>query len=327
MVLCIAAANVVCGQSPGTKTQTKPPFIDPKIVNTTTVVQLSTVPLLFGLNRIEVARLLESSRLRPKFSGPENGIAVAQDPPAGTTVKLGSVIVVTLGVLPRVVLTGPAAPAYAGNDLTFTASLVPPLPAGTQVSYDFYWGDGTPNVSTKDTVVAHRFTGPGSRVVAVTAVINERSKIGSRIVVDVVPLPPPTDTTSPPDTSGSTATVPPTDTQTTGTTHPVDTTPTTTTAQTTTVEMAPEEPVNPRQNALLLIGVIAIILLLAVVILLVRVLRKMNGTPPAQAASPLVIKGGPGSVEYEIEHPDRIRHGPTVQVRVGMRTDEGDDDA
>lgn len=318
MVLCIAAAHVVCGQSPGTKTQTKPPFIDSKIVNTTTVVQLSTVPPLFGLNRIEAARLLESLHLRPKFSGPENGIAMAQDLPAGTTVKLGSVIVVTLGVLPRVVLTGPAAPAYAGNDLTFTASLVPPLPAGTQVSYDFYWGDGTPNVATKDTVVAHRFTDPGSRVVAVTAVINERFKIGSRIVVDVIPVPPPTDTTPPTDTAGSTATVAPSDTQTTGTT------PTNTTTAQTITGLISDEPVNPRQSALLLIGVIAILLLLAVVVLLVRVLRKMNRT---QAASPLVIKGGPGSVEYEIEHPEQIRHGPTVQVRGGIRPNEGDDDA
>jgi len=258
--------------------------------------------------------------------GSENGIAMAQDPAAGTTVKYGTVIAVTLGVLPRLVLTSPAAPAYAGSDLTFTAELVPPLPAGFQATYNFAWDDGTAALSTKNAVVTHRFAEAARHLVSVAAVINDRYKIGGRVAVDVVPVPPRSDTTPSTTAPPETTTTIPTETQPTTTTQPTDTTPTTTTAPTTTV-FIPEKPVNPNQNALLLIGVIAIILLLTVVGLLVRVLRKMNRTPPAQAASPLVIKGGPGSVEYEIEHPEQIRHGPTVQVRGGIRSGEGDDDA
>ena len=288
-------------------------------------VPLATVPPLVGLNRSEVEGLLEKLHLRPKFSGSENGIAMAQDPAAGTTVKYGTVIAVTLGVLPRLVLAGPAAPAYAGSDLTFTAELVPPLPAGFQATYSFAWDDGTAAVSTKNAVVTHRFAEAGKHLVSVTAVINDRFKIRGGAAVDVVPVPPSSDTTPSTTAPPETTTTIPTETQPTTTTQPTDTTPTTTTAPTTTV-FIPEKPVNPNQNALLLIGVIAIILLLTVVGLLVRVLRKMSRAPSAPAASPLVIKGGPGSVEVEIEHSEQIRKGPSVLVRGGIRP-EGDDDA
>jgi hypothetical protein len=73
--------------------------------------------------------------------------------------------------------------------------------------------------------------------------------------------------------------------------------------------------------------VVAIILLLTVAGLLVRVLRKMNSTSAPPAASPLSIKGGPGSVEVDIERPEQMRQMPAVQVRGGIRSDEGDDDA
>jgi len=340
MVLCIAAAPVVCGQSPGKKTLPRPPFDDTKIINTATSFPVATVPQLYGMNRTEAGRFLESLRLRAIFSGVENGVVVAQKPPAETSVRTGSGVAVILGVLPRVVLTGPAAPAYAGSDLTFTATLAPPIPEGIQVTYNFQWNDGTPSSPTKSAVVTHKFADAARRVVGVIVTINDRVKVAGRIPVDVVAVPPPTDTTpsdtTPSDTSATTTTVAPTETQPTETTQttipptetapPATTTaPTTTTAQATTVPETP--PGAPAQTALLLIGVVAIILLLTVVVLLVRVLRKMNRTPSAQTASPLSIKGGPGSVEFEIEHPEQIRKMPAVQVRGGIRADEGDDDA
>jgi hypothetical protein len=339
MVLCIVAAPIVCGQGPGKKTLTRPPFDDTKIVNTATSFPLATVPSLFGMNRTEAGRLLASLRLRPIFSGVENGVVVAQKPPAGTSVRTGSAVAVILGGLPQVVLTGPAAPAFAGSDLTFTAMLVPPVPDGVQVTYNFQWNDGTPSVPAKSAVVTHRFADAARRVVSVVVVINDRVQVASRIPVEIVAAPPPTDTTTTSDTNATTTTVAPTETQTTATTQtttipptetapPITTTtttPTTTTAQTTTVPETP--PKAPPQTALLLIGVIAILLLLTIAGLLVRLLRKMNRTPPAPAASPLVIKGGPGSVEYEIEHPEHVRHAPTVQVRGGIRSSEGDGDA
>jgi hypothetical protein len=336
LVLCIAAAPVVCGQGPGKKTLTKPPFDDTKIINTATSFPLATVPSLYGMNRTEAGRFLESLRLRAIFSGVENGVVVAQKPPGGTNLRTGSGVAVILGGLPQVVLTGPAAPAFAGSDLTFTTMLVPPVPEGVQVTYNFQWNDGTPTVPTKSAVVTHRFADAARRVVSVVVVINDRVQVAGRIPVEIVAAPPPTDTTPKSETNATTTTVAPTETQTTATTQtttippagtapPTTTTPTTTTAQTTTVPETP--PKAPAQTALLLIGVIAILLLLTIAGLLVRLLRKMNRTPPAPAASPLVIKGGPGSVEYEIEHPEHIRHAPTVQVRGGIRAGEGDDDA
>jgi hypothetical protein len=334
-ILCIAAAPVVCGQVPGKKTLTRPPFDDTKIVNTATSFPVTTVPQLFGMNRTEAGRLLESLRLRAMFSGVENGVVIAQKPPAETNVRTGSGVAVILGALPQVVLTGPAAPAYAGSDLTFTATLDPPVPDGAQVTYNFQWNDGTPVVPTKSAVVTHKFADAARRVVGVVVTINDRVKVAGRIPVDVVAVPPPTDTT-PSDTNPTTTTVVPTETQPTETTPtatipptetlpPTTTTPPTTTAQTIAVPEA--QPKAPAQTALLLIGVIAILLLLTVAGLLIRVLRKMNRTPSAPAASPLAIKGGPGSVEFEIEHPERIRKGPAVQVRGGIRSGEGDDDA
>jgi len=325
VVLCIAAAPVVCGQGQGKKTLTRPPLDETQIAKVAGAVAISKVPPLFGLNRIEVEGVLKRFGLRPRFSSPENGIAVAQDPPAGTSVKAGRAISVTLGVL---ALIGPAAPAYAGSDLTFTAAMVPPLLAGTQVMYYFNWGDGSSLLQTKDAVVTHRFAEAGRWMVTVTAVVNDRRfKFGSRMLVDVVAAPSATDTstsTAPPDTIGSTATVAQTNTQTTATTQTIDTTPTTTIASTTTQPVP--KPDDSRQTALLLIGVIAIILLLTVTGLFVRVFRKINGTPSSQPPSPLAIKGGAGSIEYEIEHPGRIRQMPSVLVRGGIRP-EGDDDA
>ncbi|HEX7680303.1 MAG TPA: hypothetical protein VF713_19380, partial [Thermoanaerobaculia bacterium] len=274
------------------------------------------------------------------------GRRASPQPLSGTSVRAGSEVAVMLGVLPQVVLTGPAPPAYAGSDLTFTATLVPPIPAGVQLTYNFQWNDGTVSGPTTSAVVTHRFADAARRVVSVVVVINDRVTIVSRIPVDMVAVPPPSDTTqsttAPSGTTGPTDTVASTETQSTGTTQstttpptetapPTTTTsPTTTTVQTTTVPETPPKPT--AQTTLLLIGVIAIILLLTAVVLLVRLLRKVNRTPPAHAppASPLSIKGSPGPIEYEIEHPEQIRHGPTVRLRGGIRPEaagEGGDDA
>ena len=346
LILGIAAAPIVCGQGPGKKTQTKPAFDDTKIVSTATSVAISTVPELYGMNRTDAGRLLESLHLRAIFSGMDNDVVIAQKPPGGKSVRAGSAVAVILGALPQVVLTGPPTPAYAGSDLTFSATLVPPIPDGIQVTYNFQWNDGTPGVPTTSAAVTHRFADVARRVVSVVVLINDRVRVAGRIPIDIVAVPPPTDTT-PSDPNATTTTFAPTETQTTETTptatippaetapptttttetapSTTPTTPATTTAQTTKVSETPAKA--PAQTALLLIGVVAIILLLTVAGLLVRVLRKMNRTSAPPAASPLSIKGGPGSVEFEIEHPEQIRKGPTVQVRGGIRSDEGDDDA
>jgi hypothetical protein len=306
-------------------------------------LSLSVVSSLFGMNRVEAARVLESSHLQPKFSGPENGIVIAQEPAAGTSVRYGSAVSVTLGVMPRLVLNGPAAPAYAGSELTFTAAFVPPLPAGSNVSYSFTWSDGSPKEQTGNAVVTHRFADAGNRVVSVTGVIDGRFQIGSRVPVDVL-VPPPTDTTPTATdsttsettatiaTEGSTATEPTTTTKSTTssattTTAPTTTTePTTTTIPTRTTDTVP--PADTPSNLLAWIGAAAVVLLLVVTFLLARVLRALNrkpSEPQMQAKSPVAFNGGVKSIEYEIEHPELIRRGPAVGLRGGIRAEEGGD--
>lgn len=305
MVLCVAAAPIVCGQSSATKPPTNSPLSTPSIIFPK--VELTSAPSLYGMNRTEAGRVLESRHLRAVFSGVENGVVVAQKP-LGGMLPYGSEVAVILGV-PRLTLTGPPAPAYAKDDLTFTAR-IDPFPAEVQTTYYFYWGDGSPNLTTKEHEVLHQFAAAGKYVVAVTAVINDRVKLASRVVVEVEPPLPPV---QPSDTGATVTTV----TLPTSTTQPANTTP----AQTNPVKL----PVNPNQNALLLIGVVVILLLLTITGLLVHLLRKMNRTP--SGASPLSINGGPGSIEVEIEHPEQIRQMPAVQVRGGIRADLGGDDA
>ncbi|HEX7678106.1 MAG TPA: PASTA domain-containing protein, partial [Thermoanaerobaculia bacterium] len=87
VTLCIVVAPFVCGQIPGKRTLTRPPYDDTKIVNPATSYPVSTVPSLFGMNRTEAGRFMESLRLRATFTGVENGVVVAQKPLAGTSVR------------------------------------------------------------------------------------------------------------------------------------------------------------------------------------------------------------------------------------------------
>jgi hypothetical protein len=343
-MLCLCATALGFGQVPPNRGQTKRAVNETIGVNRPQVGILlprtSTVPSLFGMNRNEAARALESLHLRPTFSGIENGIAVEQKPPAGMSVAVGSAVAVTLGEMPRVVLSGPAAPAYAGSELTFSAAFVPPLPVGPQVTYYFRWGDGSAAEGTANAVVTHRFADGANRVVSVVAVINQRFKIGSRVVVEVL-APPVTetaqtatvvgtsDTTATVATEGSSDTTP-----TSSTTSPVatDTTPTTTPTTTTapvvpTTSTTPPIPAaNPSSNLLLLLIAAAVVLLLVVTFLLAKVLRALNRKPPEpQAKSAVAFNGGMRAIEYEIEHPELIRRGPSVGLRGGMRAEEGGD--
>src|SRR5207302_1365882 len=304
------------------------------------VPRISTIPSLFGMNRNEVARLLEPLHLQPKFIGPDNGIVVAQEPQAGKSVRSGSGVAVTLGEMPRLVLSGPPAPAYAGSELTFTVAFVPPLPAGVKASYYFLWNDGSRAEATANAVVTHRFADAGKRVAAGFAIIDGRRRIGSRVTVEILP-PPVTDTTptdtTPTDTatSDTTATVA---TEASTTTEPTTTTESTTSSATTTTEAttppttttapatATTTPVTPASsNVLLWIGAAAVVLLLVVTFLLARILRALNRKPQLQAKSPVAFNGGMRSIEYEIEHPEFIRRGPSVGLRGGIRG-EGDGD-
>jgi hypothetical protein len=350
VILCFYAAPIVFGQAPPNRTQTRTPVNETLGVNRPQigilVPRTSTVPSLFGMNRVEVARVLEPLHLQAKFSGPDNGIAIGQEPGAGKTVRYGSGVAVTLE-MPRLVLSGPAAPAYAGSELTFTAAFVPPLPAGLKVGYYFVWGDGSRGEPTASAVVTHRFADAGNRVVSVVAFI-ERFQIASRVPVDVLAPPPPVDTTPTATdattttsattatvaTEGSTATEPTTTTEsttsssTTTTTAPTnateqttDTTPTTTTTTGTTGG-------GTSSNLLVWIGAAAVVLLLVVTFLLAKVLRALNrkpSEPQVQAKSPVAFNGGMKSAEYEIEHPELIRRMPEVALRGGIRG-EGDGD-
>lgn len=358
-VLWVAAVPLLVGQP---RTQTKPALNETRGViraqDLAVVTQTSTVPSLFGMSPEEVARVLESLHLRPEFSGKQVGIAVDQKPEAGTRVRWGSGVAVTLGALPKLVVSGPQAPAYAGNELTFTAAFVPPLPAGVKVGYYFYWNDGSRAESTANAVVPHRFADAGPHVVSVTGVVNDRVKIGSRVSVDVVAPPPPPDTAQTvtvSDTSVTTATVPATDsTDTTGsttssattittatttitTTSPTDSTTATTVATIETVGTTPISstavalpPANATSNLLVWIGAAVAVLLLVVTVLLARLLRALNRNRRAseqqvQAKSPVAFNGGVRDIEYEIEHPELIRRGPAVALRGGIRAEESGD--
>ena len=301
--------------------------------------QTTVVPLLFGMNRNVVARVLRPLQLRPQFSGPDNGITLEQKPPAGTKVPYGNGVAVTLGFMPQLVLNGPAAPAYAGSELTFTVKFVPPLPAGPKPIYQFTWGDGSPVESTTKTVITHRFADAGARVVSVIWTLDDSVKIGSAgVTLDVLPPVTPSDTT-PTNTDATTtvttegtATEPTTTTESTTssattTTAPITTTePATNTIQTTTTTGTTGGSSPP--NLLVWIGAAAVVLLLVVTFLLARVLRALNrkpSEPQVQAKSNVAFNGGMKPVEYEIEHPELIRRGPTVGLRGGIRGEgEGD---
>jgi hypothetical protein len=338
------AVPLLWGQSPLTRTQTKPPVNETRGVtrpqDLVVLPRTVTVPSLFGMNRNEVARVLEPLHLQPKFSGPANGIAVAQEPAAGKSVRWGSGVAVTLGAMPRLVVSGAPAPAYAGSDLTFTAAFVPPLPAGVKVGYYFMWSDGSRAETTTNAVVSHRFMDAGRRVVAVVGVIDGRFKIEGRVPVEILP-PPATDTTpsttdaTTSDTTATIATEGSTATQPTNTTESTTSSATTMTAVTippTTTTAPPIQattttaPVTPASlNLFLWIGAAAVVLLLVVTFLLARILRALNRKPQLQAKSPAAFNGGVRTIEYEIEHPELIRRMPEVGLRGGMRG-EGDGD-
>ena len=304
----------------------------------------SDVPLLFGMNRVEVAQVLASLHLRPAFSGIERGIVVDQKPPAGTRVRYGSEVAARLGQLPRLVLSASPAPASTASDLRLTVAFEPPLPAGMPVTYQYTWGDGTFTGPTGDWVFTHRFFEASNRLVSVVATVNGRVKIEGRISVEVV-APPPSDTaqtatvsdtstittqtTPTSDTSTTTATTTPvagTESSSTETGSPTsDTTPTTTTTAPNTTTGTTSD---PSSNPLMWIGAAAVVLLLVVTFLLARVLRALNRKPSAtqaQAKSPVAFNGGVRAIEYEIEHPELIRKGPAVGLRGGIRAEEGDD--
>lgn len=345
-VLCVFSASLMHSQGPPNRTQTKPPVNETRGVNLPQigilVPRTSTVPSLFGMSRVEVARVLEPLRLKPSFSGIENGVAVDQKPPAGTKVPYGSSVAVTLGLMPRLVLNGPAAPAYAGSELPFRVSFVPPLPAGPKPIYQFTWGDGSPVESTTKTVITHPFADAGNRVVSVVGIIDGRFKIGSRVSVDTLTPPPQTDTTptatdaTASDTTATVATEGSTATEPTTTTESTTSSATTTTAPTATTEPRPATipttmteaapPPDPSSNPLVWIGAAAVVLLLVVTFLLARVLRALNRKAPQVQAKPAaVFNGGVRSIEYEIEHPELIRRMPEVGLRGGVRG-EGDGD-
>jgi len=349
LMVVVLSSVPLLAQVPPKGTQTKPAVNETRGVNLQQtgifVSRSSTVPLLFGMNRSEVARVLEPLRLKPSFLGIENGVAIDQKPAAGASARWGSAVAVVLGEMPRLVLSGPAAPAYAGSELTFTAAFVPPLPAGVKVSYFFVWGDGSRGESTANAVVTHRFADAGNRVVSVVGIIDGRFKIGSRVPVDVLAPPPPTDTTPTATdvttttsdttatvaTDGSTATEPTTTTESTTSSATTTTAPTTTTEPTTTT--APETittgtvpPPDGSSNLLVWIGAAAVVLLLVVTFLLARVLRALNRKEPQVQAKPAaVFNGGVRSIEYEIEHPELVRRMPEVGLRGGIRG-EGDGD-
>jgi hypothetical protein len=341
IVSCLFPAIVVCGQNPAPGTTTRPPLNERYVVNRvpTTYVAPPKVPPLFGLNRNEVGRVLEPLSLQAKFSGPENGIVVAQEPAAETSVPYGTVIAVTLGVLPRLVLTGPDLPAYAGRELTFSATFDPPLPLGTRAIYTFRWNDNTPDVEIDRSVATHQFT-EGQRTVSVLGVIDDRFKVGSDpIAFDVVAALPTSDTTqSTMSTSTDSQTIGTTSTEVQAGSQATDTTPSTTTAPTTTdvqtsgsATVATVQTTGTRgggegtessQTTLLLIWAAATLLLLTLVI--VRALRGAHQElreTQATTKLPLEIKGRIGSIEHEIQHPEQIRRGLTVRLRGGIRRD------
>jgi hypothetical protein len=312
----------------------------------------TSVPLLFGMNRVQVSRALEPLHLRTAFSGIENGIVVDQKPPGGTRVPYGSTVAVTFGQLPRLILSASPAPATTVGDLWLTASFEPPLPARTPVSYRYAFGDDTFMGPTADAAVWHRFSDVSTRVVSVNATINDRVKLEGRISVEVV-APPSSDTAqtaTPSDTSTTTTqTATTSDTSTTTTAITVDTGTMTSTIQTgpgtsdttpTTVDTTPTAITSTTEtsgsvptpgtssNPLVWIGAAAVVLLLVVTFLLARVLRALNrkpSEPQVQAKSPVAFNGGVRAIEYEIEHPELIRRGPAVGLRGGIRAEEGDD--
>jgi hypothetical protein len=358
-VVWLAAVPLLVGQ---TRTLNKPALNETRGViraqDLAVVTQTSIVPSLFGMNPDEVARVLEGLRLRPQFLARQIGIAVDQKPPAGTSVRWGSGVAVTFGALPKLIVSGPQAPAYAGNELTFTAAFVPPLPAGVTAGYHFDWHDGSRGESTGNAVMPHRFADAGQHVVSVTSFVNDRVKIDGTLSVDVVAPPPPPDTAQTAtvsDTSVTTATVPATDptdttasttssattittaTTTITTTSPTDSTTATTVATIETVGTTPiastgtaVPPATPSSNLLVWIGAAAVVLLLVVTFLLARLLRELIrnrkvSEEQVQAKSPVAFNGGVRAIEYEIEHPELIRRGPVVGLRGGIRAEESGD--
>jgi hypothetical protein len=145
----------------------------------------SKMPQLFWLERGEAERQLRALNLVAKIDGQE-GIVLAQNPPAGSDIQPGSPVGLTVG-LPKLALSASTEEARVNDEVTFKAALDPPPPASNKITYRFEWRDGTPGTSVDHTEATHRFPNRGTYGVFVSARINERSIVVSdRVRLSVI---------------------------------------------------------------------------------------------------------------------------------------------
>jgi beta-lactam-binding protein with PASTA domain len=145
----------------------------------------SKMPQLFWLERAEAERQLRALNLTAKIDGQE-GVVLAQNPPAGSDIQPRSTVSFTLG-LPKLALSASTQEARVNDAVTFKAALDPPPPASNKITYHFEWRDGTPATSVDQTEATHRFTNRGTYGVFASAQINDRSIVVSdRVRLSVI---------------------------------------------------------------------------------------------------------------------------------------------
>jgi len=127
----------------------------------------TVVPELYWqLQRTAEARITEAHLQAKIFVQSGSGIVISQDPLPGTKVATGTVVNITIGQ-PQLLLTAGSPTAKINQNVTFTATLEPPLPKTAtpaamayvppQAKYTFNWDDNTQTGPTDSTTVPHSY--------------------------------------------------------------------------------------------------------------------------------------------------------------------------
>jgi PASTA domain len=161
-------------------------------------VAITVVPELYWHSQREAEVTLQQTRLQFKVSG-EGPIVVSQEPLPGTKAPAGSAVAITLGQ-PQLLLSADPLSAKINTDVSFTATLEPPLPKATTVTtyayvpsrlqarYTYLWGDNSQIGPINQDTQPHQYGSAGTYNAVATALVGNY-QIKSNPVTITIPNP------------------------------------------------------------------------------------------------------------------------------------------
>jgi hypothetical protein len=158
---------------------------------------ITNVPQLIWMNRDQASALLGRLHLGVKISGPEDQIVAGQDPAAGTVVKWGTDVTLTMAkpVL-TLAIVNPSS-VQINQDVSFAATLEPPLPqaappvldrAGPSpltARYLYQWDDNTGAGWLDQADQSHRFTTARTYKVVAAAMVGDLRVLSNAVAVTI----------------------------------------------------------------------------------------------------------------------------------------------